>query len=345
MTERQLRVRTRNEGTRLRPYAGLEAISEALAESNLTVSYEFGEYTTRFGGQIQVPHRVVSRLGYRITVGNPTSMVLDAVQEAGIPANAVDLVVIAHDPGSSPLKESVLLVRRKLTDVIEDVSILGREDTKPRTMLNQHDGFDLDFSLVLNRALEPKPLRPRLKGTILASHRIAVQTTEISGGLQPNKLTNPIRDENQLPRESWIWTNEMDSLVNSNSLADVLAVYVDEEILRLVSLLPEDSRVLAEHVFTVPTLVQVILSASRELQQEDMRDFVFDGRNSSVLNLIYQKVKRAEGADMTLQRFTSLMRDDAARVVAYATSDRGTRKALRKALNNLIGDDDDVSEA
>ena len=47
---------------------------------------------------------------------------------------------------------------------------------------------------------------------------------------------------------------------------------------------------------------------------------------------------------MPLARFTDLLRTDAPRIVSSATADQGTRKALRKALNNLIGDEDDLSE-
>lgn len=339
------RLRTRNEGTKLRPFAGLELIEEALEISLMTVSHEFGEYSVNFGGQIKVPHRALSRLGFRVDFSNSAQPIRDAVQSAGIPLERVDFVVLARDPGASPIKETALVMRVALPEIHGEVSILAREQDRPRTMVNKHDGFDLEFLLVLNDALPYKALRPRLKGTILATSSVAIHTTDISSGLQPRKLTNPIRQDNELPRDSWIWTSEIDSLVNSQTLGDCLSIYVDDEILRLTPLLPDDVRVIAEYVFTIPTLVGVILSASRELQQEDLRDFVFDGRNSAVLSLIYQKVRKAEGGEMPLTRFTKLLRDDAPRIVAYATADKNTRKALRKALSNLIGENDDVSEA
>lgn len=337
-------ARSRNEGVQLRPYLGLDAIDEIFANFAVVISHERGEFPALFGGQIKVPNKLLGGLGYRIASGPSIKELGKAVTAAGIPTEKVDLIVFARDPGSSPLKETIVLKRSALNEIEEEHSLISRGDQKHRVMLNKHDGFDLEFQLVLNEALPFKALRPRLKGTILSRATVAVHTTDVSSGLQPNKLTNAIRQENDLSKDSWIWTNEIDSLVNSNSLSECLAPYVDDETLRLISLLPEDVRVLAENLFTMPILVQVIMSASKELQQDDLKDFVFDGRNSAVLNLIYQKVKKSEGGDMPLARFTDLLRTDAPRIVSSATADQGTRKALRKALNNLIGDEDDLSE-
>ena len=337
-------ARPRNEGVQLRPFVGLDAIDEIFTTSTVIVSHDRGEYPAFFGGRIKVPHKLLGGLGYRIAFGSSIPAIAKAVTAAGIPTEKVDLIVLARDPGLSPLKETVVLKRTALDGIEDECSLILRGDKKHRVMLNKHDGFDLEFQLVLNDALPYKALRPRLKGTILTRATVAVLTTDVASGLQPNKLTNAIRQENELAKDSWLWTNEIDSLVNSNSLSECLAPYVDDETLRLISLLPEDVRVLAEHLFTVPILVQVIMSASKELQQDDLLDFVFDGRNSAVLNLIYQKVKKSEGGDMPLGRFTDLLRTDAPRIVSSATADQGTRKALRKALNNLIGDEDDLSE-
>ncbi len=339
-----MKSRSRAEGRTLRPFKGLDGFEDLLLSLRIIHSTSAGEDTMQVGERHVISSSLLATSGYRIGLSAEAKEVARVAREASISSDDVDLVVFSRDTGGSPLSETVLIKRISLNELDAEVSLFKREQQKPRPMFNKTDGFDFQLVLILNKDLEPQPLRPHQKGTILASGSIGIQVRSPLGDLQPTKLTETVRKDEELDSSAWIYVKSEDEYIDATSLASVLNVYVDEEILRLTSFLPKDTRRMAEYLFTMPALVQVVYTASIELIKSDYDPALFQESGNAVLNFIFQKVRISE-PDLTREQFIVNLKSEPEKITAAVLAAGDIRKKTTNAMKTIMGDIDDVSNS
>ena len=337
-----INTRSRTEGRALRPYKGLEGFETLLEGAVITRTSRAEQVEMIFGERYLITPSQLSQSGYKLKLDLSDMDLKTAAKEASISLDDVDVLVFARDAGASPIGETTLVKRVSIVDLGNEISLLKVEEQKPRPMLNKFDGFDLQIFLILNKNIELKPLRPHQNGTILASGSIGFQVSAPVGDLQPTKLTDEVRAIEELQNSAWINLKVEDEFIDASSLASVLTVYVDEEILESTSRLPQNLRRLAEYLFTIPALTQVVYEASLEVTKSDYDASQFQESGNAVLNFLYQKVRVSE-PELTREKFINDLKNDPARITTMVTATGDIRKKITNAMKKLMGEFDDLS--
>jgi len=333
-------TRSRSEGQAVRPFVGLDGLQALLEQAWVYLNTGYDEAPVLTNTSVPVSYRHVSTLGIRLDLKVDAAHLAKVVSESTIPLESITVVVIAKDAGPSPLSETEVIKVASLDQLLAPLTISKSGDSsRSRIMTNKFDGYSLQFVMVLNNDLEPKPLRPRRKGTILASSSLTISTSDPRGGLKPQKLTNEIRQENLLPSSTWFFVKKLDSYLDAQSLSDAFVVYVDEKILDNSQKLSGGARRVTEHMFTVPALAEVIHGASRELGDGDYDDDSFDVGNSAVLALIYDRVTKVNGELLSHADFLKMLRENPGRVTSLSLAAGDMKKRLNVAVDKLIGEE------
>ena len=335
-------TRSRSEGRAVRPFVGLGGLQSLLEQAWVYLNTGYDEAPVSTNTSVPVSHRHVSTMGIRFDLKVDSAQLARLVSDTSIPLESITLVVISKDAGPSPLSETEVIKVASLGELLTPLTIVRTGDiSRPRIMKNRFDGYSLQFVMVLNEDLEPKSLRPRRKGTILATSHLTITTSDPRGGLKPQKLTNEIRQENLLPTSTWFYVKKLDSYLDAQSLSDAFIVYVDEKILENSQKLSGGARRITEHMFTVPALTEVIHGASRELGDGDYDDDAFADGSSAVLALIYDRVTKVNGELLSHADFLKMLRDNPGRVSSLALAAGDMKRRLNVAVDKLIGEDEE----
>lgn len=334
-------VRRRNEGRVLRPFRGLEGIDDLVAGAHVLVNTVRGPGAYRLNQPFKCPGRLLASAEIKVDIRATQSELLAAVERLGVPAEAVSLVVMARDLGVSPLKETVVLSVTPLTALDRPVEVCTSGDTeRARPLRNRHDGFSLVIQFVLDRDLPAKPLTPHLKGTILSGGTWDAISTDARSGIQPQPLTQEVRNRHLLPAAVWFFVEKIDSYLEAPNLREAFTVYVEEQYLRNLAFLPTEPRRLAEHLFIVPALVSVVSETARELQSLPDDGTLPDRSGSAVLEFLHQKTARVSADRMSFEDFVDMLKTEPGRVVGMITGTNDIRKKLLDVTESLAGGDE-----
>jgi hypothetical protein len=336
--------RSREEGSELRPFIGLEVFEALLARSSLVASTLYGEVAISPNGSGQIKSLSADTVGYRFEFGSAPDEIKVISEEFGLKMEQLDLVVIIRDQKYATLHEAEVLKVVNGSVFNPAVILLDRDQPRSRILVNRYTGFEFEAFLVLNCDLSPRPLKPRQKGTILAQTKFTIDVLDQKGGIKPYPLTAEVRAENDLPSGVWLWVEEQgDSLLEATALKDAFRIYVDEELLNLMSRLSGPSRLFALQTVIAPAITQIVCSTSAELRLPANDGFEFDGNGSAVLKLLFKKFRKVSSG-LTTAEFIAILRENPARAVAYTlaqtTGPGGTKKDIKNWINELIGEND-----
>lgn len=186
----------------VRPFVGLDSLKQVLEETRLL----FGKHVCPAGDGIVVefsPEAFVSQpvsLEWSQTDGGFSEFVedlLEASDKGGFGPEDLHLMVIASSP--------YLRIADTLIDVpVGRVLELGRVTSltdlrRSPAFRTPFSGFALEASVILAHDLEPRPLRPHLKGTWVTRARYLVETSAGPAIMTPTPLTDDTRKELTLP--------------------------------------------------------------------------------------------------------------------------------------------------
>jgi hypothetical protein len=337
-----VKFRSRSEGRILRPFANLDAIQQCFDDLSITVNYQFGEEVIQLGGSLELPARYLADVGIRINGSSEFhEALMSCLKRAELNASDLRLAVIAHDSGRSPLRESELVSILPMDSLSEPQQLIARESTRGRPMRNGFDGYVLEAQIVLNQALELAPLRPSLRGTIIASGVFRFATNDISSSLQPRPLTNLVRKEKELPNDSWFFVEIHEEIIDTLALGEVVQVWVDDEYLRKTSLMTSAERTMSEHIFIVSTMTTLVYEASKDLKDRQSRgeQFEFDGTNSALLKLLFTRSKKYLG-QISVGDFAVKLREQPQLILAYCLSAGSMKTVLQNSAEQIMGDTD-----
>jgi len=339
-------IRRRAEGRVLKPFIGTAGLEKILAETLLRLTTAQDERTYSLNEVTSRPGRLLTTAGIRIELQVGPGDLLAAAELVGVSTEDLSLVVMVRDSGRSPLKETILLSATPLAALEGPVVVAGfNELNRPRPLRNRFDGFSILTQIVLTKALDPVPLRPYIKGTILAGATWTVTSTDSRSGLQPRPLTEEVRTRLVLPSAVWFYVEKIDSYLEAATLQEAFTVYVDEGYLRNMAFLSGSARQMAEHAIIVPALVSVALEASRELQTlpDDANDI--GQSDSAVLAFLHEKTVRVSGEHLDFPDFIEMLRDESDRVVGMVSGANNIRSKMLKSSEDLAGGSDDLSDS
>jgi len=342
----QLKFRSRSEGRTLRPFEDLDNIQEIFEQLCLKVNYQFGEEDVPLGGSIDLPSRYLPTIGISLFASEDCVIMLrEACLKLDFQLDQLSIALIAHDPGRSPVRESELILLIGLDEFDGLITLFPRDSKRPRSMMNGFDGYSIDVHLVLNTQLQQVPLKPWLRGTILAASEVRFSTNDFSSSLQPRPLTDEIRKSKGLDKESWIYVEIVDDVIDTHALNEVILVWVDDNFLRSISLMKASDKIIAEYVFITPTMTTLVYEASKELAQKsaDGDPFIFDGSNSALLKMLFIRCQKF-AKDWSYEQFTNQLMSDPQGVLARCLSAGKMKATLQNAVIRMMGDLD-VDEA
>lgn len=219
----------------VRPFVGLDALQRLLdADATLLVGADVvepdGTLTLTLEGFLL--RDVVLQLG---ATDERYEEIVDALEarcaELGYATDGVELAVVASSPY---LKISEVLARRRVAEMRGgDRRIALHGPPRPRALQSPRSGCSIDVYLVLSQHVEPRPLRPYLKGTWLAHVSFTLSSELAPIGFTPRPLTPEIRQKYLLPDETvrFVTFEDEESPLDADSSETALLMYLDADML------------------------------------------------------------------------------------------------------------------
>lgn len=214
----------RKETTVVRPFAGLGPAERALEDLKLKVNGKSAE-----PGPMQLDPAEFARADLVLSLPDQKSL-RDALEQAKVPVNDLALIVIASS-----------VTNRVSQILLQEYVHRGQWERELRVVraenslaVSDNNGFSLTAAIVLLSDLVYEPLKPHLAGTWLARRQWRITPFSTESALQPRELTDAIRQQFQLPKNTpwFIDVAAMDVAMPGVSEIDV---YVDPDLLAEIS--------------------------------------------------------------------------------------------------------------
>lgn len=187
------------------------------------------------------------------------------VETGDLPSSEIGLVVFAT--GRSHRASKVFL-RCPLDGPVWDAYFL-LERTSAELILGDLEGFSVTVAIVLLEDVPASPLQPYLAGTWLAKRDFVVRPEVDDTSFSPDELSDEIRRSLGLP-EGVVRYIEVDGVLEEDSLADAVRVYVDPEMLGLLLSNPDSTAALNfQAELAMQTTEAVVSSIANELETQE----------------------------------------------------------------------------
>lgn len=237
------------------------------------------------------------------------------VEEAGLPADAVAIVVVAS---TTFLKIADVVLFNSLTEL----SLLTRitdltSPQRPRAFSAPFSGFSVDTYLLLSRSLSPQPLRPHIRGTWLARAQFRVETSLGPALLPPTPLTDAIRAELRLPAKTirYLYFGDHD-LLRPCADQEQPVFYVDENLLANLNARRRSPASKALQLQLAHDFVSAVVY--RAASSEEIVRVGYEDVRSSLLGSALRIAAGSAGTQIDREELLKLVRTNPAYVVARA---------------------------
>lgn len=334
------KYRSRAESPVVLPFLPFTRLESLLGASELAVETRFGLYRVGNGARLKCAPEHLPKVALTLELNCQPSDLAVAIEEGKLDRAHVRFALLAREPKGGHLRQTDVLWTGKWSDIDgEELVLLERGAERPRTLQNAFDGFELHFVAVLDEMLKDRLLMPPRRGTIIAEAIFGVLPFGRVSGLQPMELTPQVRHDEKLRASAWLFVKRITTLHDSQRLSDAVEIYVDEEILRLTALQRSSMRTVAESLFAIPALTQVVFLLSEDLQGD--QSFEWDGSGSEALSLIYDTVK-ACGPEMDRLELVRVLRTQPERIAAIVS---GYDAQKRRIVDILRADSEEADDA
>jgi len=250
----------RTETYTVRPFLGLESADEALKGVRLAIGEEVHD-----PGSAVLSDYALTQEPLVLNLPDSAEYLRKAVEATKVPDVDCGLVVFASAQG---LRTSVIIFRRSLN--LDDFpSKLTIDRAMAPLVLSNKSGFKLTVALVLLNELQPHSLQPHAAGTWLARRDFRFSPERDDSIFSPDPLSEETRKYLDLPAGTLSFVDVPESVINSDSIADEVKVYLDEDTLNTLLRNPSDpwSRQL-ETDLAAHTLNVIAQSMIRAIQSE-----------------------------------------------------------------------------
>lgn len=311
------RYRSRAEGPIVLPFTPFTQLEALVHAMELSVETRYGVHRVPNGSKLRCDAEHLTKVALTVDLNCEPEALAGATRDGHLEPHQVRFAVIAREPSGGHLRQNDVLWSGRWSDLEgSELRLLDRGAVRPRTLQNWFDGFDVEIVAVMDEQLESRHLMPPRRGTVIARATFGVRPFGRVSGLQPKALTPEIRRAEDVRVSAWLLVKRTSSLHDSPTLEDAVEVYVDEEILRLTALQRDSMRTVAETLFAVPALTQLVFLLAEDLQANDA--FEWDGSGSEALSLVYDSVK-ACGPEMEPAVLIQVLRSAPERVAAIVS--------------------------
>lgn len=219
----------------IRPFVGIDALESVLDEALL----HFGQEACMPNDSTTVdvaPHEYLLRpvsiewASDEEAFSRFRQRLFDGSRSTGFEPRDLSLVVVAS---TSYLKIADIVLLRPLSD-IEDLPRIAEltSPIRPEAFSAPFNGFVVDAYVLLSNSVQPRPLKPHVRGTWIAQVRFRIETTLGPALLPPTPLTDQVREHHRLPAKTIRYLHFGDhDLLEPYREQEQPVFYVDEELL------------------------------------------------------------------------------------------------------------------
>jgi hypothetical protein len=312
----------------IRNFLGLESLTALVRGFQLHVNLGYGEQVTLDSGfTAPLTPTDIRDVGLVLVLNTDQLSLLEAVGEAGLTAQDIDLVVVAE---GRFLKSRDIIVQKPILAIPDALVLSQWKAPRPISMLDKRHGFDIEAYLVLNKHIAHKPLRPRRLGTVLAEASYTIKPTKFGGGFVPRPLTDEVRGD-RLPKDTVLWVEQVGNLFEAQSLDEAVVIYINERLHSDLGRLRTAEAHLLQTQFALDALSQIIFMAAAELSAGEISAFEEESVVGQYLYSLMQKLgqPKVESAHEALHR----IKNDPSLVAAQFTSQHQYRARLTKLIS------------
>jgi hypothetical protein len=242
----------------------------------------------------------------------------EGVSDLEIDLSACSLVIVGD---TTYLKEAEILFNRSLDDIslLERVVPLATTDERPAPLEAWRHGFRVDAHVLLNRSIEPSPLRPWRKGTWFSRVRFEVKTTHSDERLfRPRPLKDEDRERLQLPDGTtrFVELGEHNPFEPYDDQAEKPELYIDEDLLSELNASSASSEAnkaiqLELALYFISTIIHMASRRDSIPQFEDISE-------SLVARIIQLCVGSADEKDKMREMYNKIRNGSPEHVIAWA---------------------------
>lgn len=214
-------------------------------------------------------------------------------------------------------------------DAMSRVVVLT-EPNRPDAFCAPHHGATVNVYLLLDRALEPLPLRPWRRGTWLARETFKISTEQSQRLFHPKPLDDEMRKELGLPRKTmrYVRMDDVDPLQPYD--AGALDLYVDRELLDDLSARPRSPVSQAMQLQLAQDVIGTIVHAAAA-RESDLKDRTWTDLGDSLLARVLRIAAKAGATHEQLLRDVT---GDPGKVIGYAEAALDALARTREAVRD-----------
>ena len=325
-----------HEARTIRPFLGLDEVSRVFDNSSLYFGMDHcparGSISLVIDPEEYARRPVILEWAPEDDFDHFVKRLRDVPDDTGIPTEALSLLITAS---TTYLKKTEVVM---LQDLI-DLSPLQPKQSlvdghRPAPFLTGHHGSSVDVYLVVNRDLEPAPLRPWRKGTWLAHAKFSLLTSIGRSMFRPTPLTKEVREELGLDGRTlrYFDIGDHDVLEPYDSQPEPPRFYVDEQLLAELSANAHSPTSKSLQLQLVLDFMTAVINESAR-RREDLETLSYDDIEESLLGRVL-RVAVGPGARPTdRQALLSRVRNEPAKAVARAEHTVDLQKALIGAFH------------
>lgn len=320
----------------IRPYDGLAefewALSQSLlhfggdlcpADSSIAVSIDFHTFMLR---------KVVLEWAQEDSFDDFVKSLARGADAIGIDRADLSLRVFAK---SSYLKLVDFVYERRLSELDDLPAHIDLSDPRPRALRAPRSGFTVEAYVLLDRSLEPGPLRPWRKGTWLARATFGVSTSLGRHLYRPLPLTDEIRAQLKLPTKTvrYVDLDDHDPFEPFADQPTQPILYIDEDLLAELGASRQTATNRAlQYDMALDFVATVLYHVS--MRSDELKEKSLDDLESTLLGEIIRRVAGPGKADQ--QILFNLIRTEPRKAVAHAEAAIDMRRPL---IDSLKGND------
>jgi len=235
--------------------------------------------------------------------------------DAGLDAQDLSFVVVASTPY---LKIADVVLEHPLSDLhsLDRITDLVGE-SRARALSAPFSGFAVDAYLLLNKSLEPRPLRPHVKGTWIARARFRIETTLGPALLPPTPLTKELKEKLRLPARTIRYVQFGDhDVLQPYREQEQPVFYVDEDLLAQLNVRKNSAASKAVQLqLALDFVSSVVWRASRNSEIETV---AYDDVRAGLLGSVIRIAAGPGASDVERERILKSVATDPDYVLARA---------------------------
>ena len=204
------------------------------------------------------------------------------------------------------------------------------EPNRPEALCAPHHGARVDVFLVLQRTLEPRPLRPWRRGTWLARETFRIATEQAQRLFHPKPLDDEMRKQLGLPQKTmrYVKMDDVDPLESYD--AGALDLYVDREFLDDLSARSRSPVSQAMQLQLAQDVIAAIVYAAAA-RESDLKRRTWTDLGDSLLARVLRIATKAGPSHEQLLREVTV---DPAKVIAHAEAALDVLVRTREAVRD-----------